>query len=229
MTGRLVVVTGTGTNIGKTHLACALARCWGARGARIAAIKPIESGSAGPLGPDSLALAAHATFHVKHPPPYVLRMPVAPARAADEEGIAIDVPRVCEWVREIRLAADGVVLELPGGLFSPVAPKWTNAELLLALQPNATVLVAPDRLGTLHDCTATLRAASAQSIVFSCVCMVEGAAFDESTGRNAEDLCDIDNLLPVVEIPRGTIEELSLSREVARALERCLRDDATAL
>lgn len=232
MTGRLIVVTGTGTNIGKTHLACALTRRWAAKGARVAGIKPIESGTEGPLGPDSLALRAHSTFHVKHPPPYVLRAPLAPARAADEEGAEVDIDRVLNWVNAIRSEADGVIVELPGGLFSPVKPGWTNAELLIALKPDATVLVAANRLGALHDCTAAVRAAKAQNIVFSCICLVEEAIADLSTGYNAEDLCDIDNLLPVGEIPRGTIEELASTPILAWALDdRCLRlrNDSAAL
>ena len=229
MTGRLVVVTGTGTNIGKTHLACALARCWEAHGGKIAAIKPIESGSEGPLGPDSLALAAHGTFHVKQPPPYVLPTPCTPARAAREAGVSIDIERVIAWVNAARQDADGVIVELPGGLFSPVASGWTNAELQQELHPDAAVLVAPNRIGVLHDCTSAIRAARAQSIAFSCICLVEAADSDASTRWNAEDLRDLEGLPPVGEIPRGTIEELSLSGEVAWALERCLRDDATAL
>jgi len=232
MSGRLIVVTGTGTNIGKTHLACSLARRWGAKGARVAGIKPIESGSEGPFGPDSLALAAHSTFHVKHPPPYVLRAPLAPARAADEEEIEVDIERVLNWVNAVRSEAEGVIVELPGGLFSPVRPGWTNAELLIALKPDATVLVAANRLGVLHDCVAAVRAAKAQNIMFSCICLMEEAVADSSTGYNAEDLCDIDNLLPVGEIPRGTIEELAATDVLAWALdERCLglQNDSAAL
>ena len=50
-----------------------------------------------------------------------------------------------------RREASPLVVELAGGLFSPLAPQLTNAEVIAALAPTFTFLVAPDRLGVLHD------------------------------------------------------------------------------
>ncbi len=44
MTAPLLVVTGTGTGIGKTVIAAGLVATWGRRGFRVAGVKPIESG-----------------------------------------------------------------------------------------------------------------------------------------------------------------------------------------
>ncbi|MEO6420572.1 MAG: AAA family ATPase, partial [Polyangiaceae bacterium] len=62
--GRVVLVTGTGTGIGKTHVACQLVALAGGRGTACG-FKPIETGVTGE-GADVAALRAVSTFHVKH-------------------------------------------------------------------------------------------------------------------------------------------------------------------
>ncbi|HEY6416293.1 MAG TPA: AAA family ATPase, partial [Acidimicrobiales bacterium] len=59
---RLVVVTGTGTEVGKTWVACRLARALRERGLIVAARKPVQSYAAAdaPDGTDA-ALLAEAT------------------------------------------------------------------------------------------------------------------------------------------------------------------------
>src|SRR5262245_56361149 len=79
---RIVVVAGTDTNIGKTYVTCALARLL-----RATAIKLIETGS----DEDGIALS-NATKQSK-PTRALLRLrdPLAPAVAADREGVTIDL------------------------------------------------------------------------------------------------------------------------------------------
>ncbi len=64
----LVVVVGTGTDVGKTHVATAVLRAWGVH-AKTIGYKPVETG-VGPsgVGEDARSLAEASTFHVKHPP-----------------------------------------------------------------------------------------------------------------------------------------------------------------
>jgi dethiobiotin synthetase len=60
----LVVVTGTGTSIGKTHFAEALILAW-RRTARVLGLKPIESGVVPGALTDVERLQAVSSFHVK--------------------------------------------------------------------------------------------------------------------------------------------------------------------
>ena len=166
MSAPLLLVTGTGTEIGKTVVSTGLVAAWARRGIAVAGLKPIESGQvAGQLGGDVLALGQVSTFHVtRFTPPYLLADAVSPHLAARREGRTIDPSAVVEWLRPIRETADAIVLELPGGLFSPLTEELTNADLALALTPTKVVLVAPDRLGVLHDVIATTRAARMSGI-----------------------------------------------------------------
>ena len=178
----LIVVTGTGTGIGKTHLACALLRAWGRR-SKVCGVKPVESGVAGILGDDAIRLAAASTFHVTHPPPYTFPDPISPHLAARRVGAEVRPDVIARYVAEVREAAEGTLVELAGGLFSPVTDRALNADIARMLQPTATLLVAPDRLGVLHDLGATTRAAEREGVRLAGVALVAPELPDASTGN----------------------------------------------
>jgi dethiobiotin synthetase len=192
------VFTGTGTGIGKTHLATAF--LYGAPlGVRSAGFKPFESGitplpgtSALPEGEDEARLraASRSTFV----PPIRLRAPLAPPMAAFDEGIVLSNSEATQRFRAAMNLCDELVLELAGGLFSPFTHGLSNAdwlsEQMAALGGGAIhiYLVAPDRLGVLHDVTAALRAARATGLVVDAVLLSAPATPDLSTGRNQSAL-----------------------------------------
>ena len=160
---RLVVVSGTGTGIGKTFITSALVRLLGDR-VRCVGWKPIETGVDEPPGDDFRRLHEASGFHVKQskfPALYALRMAAAPSLAARREGRAVDFQRIRDC---LNLACSGrgvVCLETAGGLYSPLTDHAVNADLVRHLAPDVHVLVAPNRLGVLHDVLSTVRAASA--------------------------------------------------------------------
>jgi dethiobiotin synthetase len=218
MTGPLVVVSGTGTSIGKTHFAEALLRAWGRGGARVAGLKPIESGVADPEDCDAARLRAASTFHVK-PFGYAFRDGVSPHLAARRAGTRIAVEPLCAAVERVRQDADGVLVELPGGLFSPLDDAFCNVDLALALKPDLLLLVAPDRLGVLHDVAASARAAAASGLRVDGLVVMAPPIQDASTGTNAAELSVASRIPVLASLPRAAPAELSRSP----ALSRCLR------
>lgn len=227
-TAPLVVVTGTGTGIGKTHFTAALVATWAnalreaGRPAAVAGIKPVESGvPRGADGPDGTTLGRMSTFHVKRfPAPYLLARSVSPHLAARDEGVAIDLDRVVQFVASVRNAADAVALELPGGLFSPLSPTTTNADLVLALSPSATLLVAPDRLGVLHDVAATTRAAAATSVALRGIILVAPEVSDPSTTTNAAELPLVTTVPVLASLGRASVDDLAKSADVRDVVAR---------
>lgn len=206
----LLAVTGTGTGIGKTFFARELVRAWAAAqpSKKIAGIKPIESGvPRNSLGADVLELGQVSTFHVtRFTPPYLLMDAVSPHLAARREGKSIDSDVIVEWVRSIRDEADGVVVELAGGLFSPLGEsELTNASLLAQLHVTKTILVAPDRLGVLHDVIAATTAARGKGIQPNVIVLVETrarSADDASIGTNAVELTrTLRDCPPIFQLP----------------------------
>ena len=208
---RLVVVGGTGTEIGKTFVARAICHALRAASpdAQIAAVKPVESGRTEADPASDVAQLEHlSTFHVKRfPPPYLLARPVSPHLAARAMDRAIDLPTILDWLAPIRTEADLVILELAGGLFSPLAPRLTNADLVAALRPDALLLVAPDRLGVLHDVGAATRAAQAEGLRIRGIVLSATATPDASTGTNAAELCMVTRVPVLATLPRTTVDD----------------------
>ena len=212
----MVVVTGTGTEIGKTHVSEALLRAAGATGRRVAGLKPVETGVVPGVLTDAARLEAVSTFHVKpHLPvaavpdpspdraPYTFPQPISPHLAAREAGApAIRVDAIREYVDEAAAHGDFVLVELAGGLFSPISDTAFNADVAARLAPDVTLLVAPDRLGVLHDVFAALRAASTVPLRLDAILLSAPTTADASTGRNGPELRRLAPETPVFELPR---------------------------
>ena len=216
----LVVVTGVGTEVGKTHVAASLLRAWGKDGPVIG-YKPVESGVSGGLGPDAALLEESSTFHVKRPPYRVtLRAPVSPHLAARMAGRAVDLEAIALEASRLREAAP-VVVELPGGLFSPLTDALVNADLVERLRPDRVLLVAPNRLGVLHDVRAVFEAARARGLRLDGVVLSAVLTPDASAPTNAAELILTSGLPLLAVLPRGTIAELAASAPVRALLRLC--------
>ena len=114
MTGRVVVVTGTSTGVGKTVVTAALAAHATALGRSVAVVKPVQTGTD---DGDSDAREIHHLTGVEVHEHMTLAEPLAPDTAARRAGVA--VPTVAEHADRIApLAAshDLVLVEGAGGL-----------------------------------------------------------------------------------------------------------------
>jgi dethiobiotin synthetase len=231
MSARLLVVTGTGTGIGKTHATASLLGAWprilselGIEQPLVAGLKPVESGviEGGPS--DVLTLEHASTFHVKRfPPPYLLARAVSPHLAAEAEGRTLELREITSYVESVRKLTHGVAVELAGGLFSPLAPELDNADVALALKPDAVLLVAPDRLGVLHDVAAATRAAAALGLSLSGVVLVAPELPDASTGTNARELARVTRIPVVAVLPRADVPTLAQREDLTAWLRTFAR------
>jgi dethiobiotin synthetase len=154
----VLVVTGTGTGVGKTIVTAALAALARDRGSRVAVVKPGQTG----VAPDEigdlddvrrLALVDDLHEHARFPDP------LAPAAAARVSGRpALDVRGSIEAVRALADDRDLVLVEGAGGLL--VRFDDDGATLAdWARELGAPVLVvAHPSLGTLNHTALTLEA-----------------------------------------------------------------------
>jgi dethiobiotin synthetase len=227
--GPLVVVAGTGTGVGKTHVAAALLRAWGER-AHVVGYKPVETGVAevqaaaegfGGEPDDAQRLAENSTFHVKHP---VFRQtfadPLSPHLAARRAETKIALTHLAEQAAELQREAEGVVVELAGGLFTPLAPGVFNLHFARKLDPTRVVIVAPDRLGVLHDVGATLYAAAHFGLEVSGVVLSEVANPDASSGTNSDEIANNFGVRVLGTFPRAAGYSPSTRRVARELLER---------
>jgi dethiobiotin synthetase len=163
-------VTGTGTDIGKTYVTCALIRALKARGAAVDAFKPVVSGfdprDAAGSDPARLAAALGEPGDVFRIAPRRYRAPLSPNIAARLEGQTLSLDdMVIDAMARAAEVRDGLLLvEGAGGVMSPLTDTETNLDMIAALGA-PVLLVAGSYLGTIsHVLTAlvALRAAKAR-------------------------------------------------------------------
>ncbi len=160
-----VFVTGTDTNVGKTYVACALARRARARGHKVFAFKPIETGCTatdhGYRGADQELLAAAAgDWQIGALRGlYRFPLPAAPLVAAQQAGSAIDLDLVERTVRDgaAQSGASWTLVEGAGGWRVPITAAADMALLARCLQLPVLV-VARAGLGTINHSLLTLEA-----------------------------------------------------------------------
>lgn len=182
---RFVVVTGTDTGVGKTYVTEALARLL-ARDRRVVAIKPFESGATEAEGDGERLAAATGQAAPRHAL-IRLQAPLAPAMAADREGVTLDFPGLVSEIRTLAEGADVALVEGAGGLLSPLT--WTEDALTLARALDAcVVLVASDRLGTLSATHAAVQVARDAGQLPIAIVLSAPEVSDASTGANAAAL-----------------------------------------
>jgi dethiobiotin synthetase len=149
-------VTGTDTGVGKTVVSCATIAALRATGARVAAMKPVESGGSD----DSACLqrAVGAAYPMRLVCPVSLPDPLAPLVAARRAGVTIDMCVLDDAFHELCSDADAVVVEGAGGLLVPITETESFATLFRRWNLDL-LIVAPNRLGTINNTLLTVRAA----------------------------------------------------------------------
>ncbi len=209
---RRIVIAGTGTGVGKSYVT----RCLRVGlGESALALKPVETGYV-PEGSDAERIAGPEGMVT---PLYCFDEPVSVHLAARRAGVAVDLSRIVDWVaaREAQFGAETSVIESAGGLMSPLDDRGTdNCDLIHALAARGWVLVAPNRLGVLHDVRATLGAALARHVSPTAV-VLSGQSDDASVPSNAEELRRLVSDMPIFEIPPGGGAPAGLLAVVLRA------------
>lgn len=150
---RLVVVLGTGTEVGKTWCAARLLERLRELGVRVAARKPAQSfqPGEGPTDAEVLAAASGEDPHAVCPEHRWYPVPLAPPMAAEHLGRA--EVRADELVDEVTWP-EGIevgIVETAGGARSPLAHDADSLELARLLRPERVVLVADAGLGTINS------------------------------------------------------------------------------
>lgn len=206
----IIAVAGTGTGVGKTHIACALVGGLRDKGKNAVGWKPVESGVVPEnKGSDETLLADISGGAAA--PTLRLEAPVAPNLAARRAGMTIDGNAIRTTLAELNKKHDVVVLELAGGLFSPFDDTLDNAEWLARcnLAPRM-IVVGWDRLGILHDMSSTIRAARALGMAIGGLVLATPEKPDAATGSNALQIRSRPQLraMRVVEVPHAPVTEL---------------------
>ena len=215
MTARGLFVAGAHTDVGKTHVACALIRAARARGWRVEAQKPVVSGfdpadwTASDPGRLLAALDVAPTPEALDAiSPWRFAAPFSPPMAARREGRSLDLDAIAGFCRAGLSAsrADLVVVEGVGGLMSPLTDTATGLDLMAALGLPA-VLVGGGYLGAISHTLTALEAARARGVTIAAVVISETA--DPQAPDFRQTVADTARLarVPVLAAPRDDVAD----------------------
>jgi dethiobiotin synthetase len=159
---RGLFVTGTDTGVGKTVVAGAICAALAARGDRVAAFKPVVTGTdeePGDWPPDHelLAAAANAGQAAADIVPIAFGPPLSPHYAAELAGSEIDPDDLRAAARSTP-AADVLVCEGVGGLLVPLTLGYSVRDLAVEMAL-PLIVVARTGLGTINHTLLTVAAA----------------------------------------------------------------------
>jgi dethiobiotin synthetase len=199
-------ITATGTGVGKTWLASALATACVQRGKRVAAIKPIETGvDPDPIDALELARACNQEGLAYAEGLYRAKEPLAPYAIEKLGGPAVGSLRVLsKRVRELGADADYTIVEGVGGVLVPLDRDHTIADLAAQLDLQ-TVLVARNALGVLSYTLTAVEALRKRSVSVRAIVLnhVDRNQRDDLSRRsNADVLADYLPRLPILRAPR---------------------------
>jgi dethiobiotin synthetase len=194
----VLLVSGTGTEVGKTAVTAAVAALAVDRGSSVAVVKPAQTGVA-PDEPGDLTEIARlapgvATFEFARYPD-----PLSPEAAARRTGVdGLELTDVARRVTELAGRFDLVLVEGAGGLLARYAADgWTFAHLARALDAPVLVVAAPG-LGTLNHTALTLEVLAARGIRFDGIVLGSWPAVPDLAVR-----CNVADLAVIAGRPLG--------------------------
>jgi dethiobiotin synthetase len=163
-------VTGTDTEVGKTHVTCLLLKQYAVQGLKVIGMKPIAAGCELVNGEwvnddvQKLIAASNITAPLDLINPYRFKEPIAPHLAAEKSSVTIEIETIVSAFKQLQTMADVVIVEGAGGFLVPLNAKANMADLAIALGL-PTILVVGMRLGCINHSLLTVEAIKARGLV----------------------------------------------------------------
>jgi dethiobiotin synthetase len=199
-------VSATGTDVGKTFVACALIRALRAQNRAVDAFKPVLSGYDGPDGSDAARLLealGRPLSDLDRMSPLRFAAPLAPPSAARAEGHALTLSDLADRCRE-RIAQTGglLLIEGAGGIMSPLAEGATNLDLAadLALP---ILLVTGSYLGAVSHTLTALEVIKARKLAVTAIVISESEGDPPALSEITEALQTFAPGVPALVAPRA--------------------------
>lgn len=212
---RGIFVTGTGTEVGKTVVAAAIARTLAEAGERVHVFKPVASGldEQEAKGQETdvalLRRAAGSDQGDEDIAPYRFGPAVSPHLGAEMAGVSIDARALVASARDAAAGADVLISEGVGGLLVPLVGDYLVQDFARELGL-PVVVAAPPGLGTINHTLLTVESARAAGLEVAAVVLTPWPASPSLVERSN----------------RGTLERLA-GVEVAILPQLDLADPAS--
>lgn len=168
----VLVITGTGTGVGKTVVSAALASHARQAGIDVAVCKPVQTGTQ--VGDDDLAEIGRLSGVTELAGLARYPQPLAPRAAAEQAGMALPTGvQIVQFIRDIDRPGRLTLVEGAGGLLVELADAGVTLRDLAVDLGAAALVVVGAELGTLNYTALTCESLAAQGI--SCAGLVIGS------------------------------------------------------
>lgn len=160
----ITVVTGTGTEVGKTIVTAALAALAAELGQRVAVVKPAQTGIATGEATDVDTVRRLSGVTDVHE---LARFPdpLSPEAAARTAGLPpLDMKTAAGYIEKLAAEREQVIVEGAGGLLVRYDPGGTTIADLAAMLGAPVLVVTTAGLGTLNHTALTLEALTARGL-----------------------------------------------------------------
>lgn len=151
---RVIWLTGTNTGVGKTFLAAEIAKILSRTSLNFKVLKPFCSG-----GREDVEILGAAQGlgenDLKQINLYTLKAALAPALAAEIEGIETCLETSTNWIKQRLVGQEMVIIEGAGGVLAPLGYNWTLVDLIRNI-PGEIWIVARNELGVLNSLFLTI-------------------------------------------------------------------------
>ena len=161
-----IFITGTDTDVGKTIVTAGLAAVMQSLGYQTGIYKPVQTGCIvknGSLVAPDLEFIKSIDPNIITKSTYNFKEPIAPALAAEMEGVKISRQAFVNDYNELRNKCEFVIVEGAGGILCPITNDFFIRDLAKLLDTPMVVVTKPN-LGTVNHTLLTLQSARAAKI-----------------------------------------------------------------
>jgi dethiobiotin synthetase len=204
-----IFVTGIGTGIGKTLVSAILTKALDAD-----YWKPVQAGYEEGTDSEWVANWLKETGSVVHPEVYRLAKPASPHIAAREEGITIDISKICEKIPQ---NGRTLLIEGAGGLLVPLNGSQFVADLIKEMSAKV-ILVSRNYLGSINHSLLTARVCREMQIP------VIGWVFNDQYLSYEEEIVKWSNFPRLASIPWTDNINGTFINSHAAAIKKQLKD-----
>ncbi|MCS3795358.1 dethiobiotin synthase [Niastella sp. OAS944] len=204
-----IFITGIGTGIGKTLVSAILTKAleadyW----------KPVQAGFEDGTDSEWVSNWLQQTGSVVHPEVYRLKKPASPHIAAREEGITIDISKICEQIPKNDRT---LLIEGAGGILVPLNESQFVADLIKAMGAKV-ILVSRNYLGSINHSLLTARVCREMQIP------VIGWVFNDQYLDYEEEIVKWSNFPRIASIPWTDNINGTFINSQAAAIKKQLKD-----
>ena len=210
---RGIFITGTDTGVGKTVLAAAVCAALAKRGDKVAAFKPVVTGTdeepdGWPRDHELLARVATIRQEPSDVSPLSFGPAVSPHLAAEMAGESIEPHELAAAARSAGDNSDVLVCEGVGGLLVPLTPGYLVRDLAVELDL-PVVIAARTGLGTINHTLLTIEAARAVGLDVAAVVMTPWPGDPDKTVRSNKETIERFGNVSVVGLPATDPDSLA--------------------